>query len=286
MPTRRPKVPKAGSAGNGAADESLTGRSRTAPVRRRSGADPDTISATVSVDGARGTAGAGTAKPPARTVAKAAPARSAAAKAPAKATAKTPAKTSAKTTANTSAKAPAKTKAAAGKAKAKADDAEATTAKAAAGRFRRRSQAQAPRTLAGAGAEEASDDLRPVPAKAFSGRLLVLAMVTLVVTVLLAPSVSTYLHQRSDIAALEAEIASEKETARNLESQLGRWEDPNYIKQQARERIFLVMPGETRYLVKGEHGVENAEQDAAEEAEDLQWVDSLWDSVKRSATAQ
>ena len=110
-------------------------------------------------------------------------------------------------------------------------------------------------------------------------------MVTLVITVLLAPSVNTYLHQRSDIAALEADIAAEKETSRNLESELERWEDPNYIKQQARERIFLVMPGETRYLVKGEHGVEEAEQLAQEEAEDLQWVDSLWDSVKRAATA-
>ena len=110
-------------------------------------------------------------------------------------------------------------------------------------------------------------------------------MVTVVVTVLLAPSVNTYLHQRSDIAAMEAEIAEQKETSRTLESQLQRWEDPNYIKQQARERIFLVMPGETRYLVKGEHGVENVELQAQEEEEDLQWVDALWDSVKRSANA-
>ena len=108
---------------------------------------------------------------------------------------------------------------------------------------------------------------------------------TLVVTVLLAPSVNTYLHQRSDIAALEAEIAEQKETSQALEARLERWEDPNYIKQQARERIFLVMPGETRYLVKGEHGVEDVEQEAQEQEEDLQWVDALWDSVKRSANA-
>ncbi|MCC9195532.1 septum formation initiator family protein [Arthrobacter sp. zg-Y820] len=272
MPTRRPKVPKAGSAGDGAAAETVSGSGGSRPERRRSpAADPDTISATKPVDGARG-AGSGAAK---RAPAPGAPAKAAAEKTPrAKAA---PAK-------------PAPTKAAAGKLSGtKADDAaaKATTAKAAAaGRFRRRSLAQAPAVLSGAGADEVSDDLRPVPAKAFSGRLLVLAMVTLVVTVLLAPSVSTYLHQRSEISALEAEIASEKVTARNLETQLGRWEDPNYIKQQARERIFLVMPGETRYLVKGEHGVENAAQEAQEETEDLQWVDALWDSVKRSAAAQ
>ena len=132
-----------------------------------------------------------------------------------------------------------------------------------------------------------SDELRPVPAKAFSGRLMVLAMVMVAVTVLLAPSVRTYLHQRSEISALQATIAREEQAQQDLEAQLERWNDPNYIKQQARERIFLVMPGESRYLVKGEHGVEEVEQQAQDEAGgDLQWVDSLWDSVKRSATAQ
>ena len=241
MPTRRPKVPKTGSAGAGAAGGTAAGRDGTKPVRRRSAEpDPDTISATKSDDAA--------APQPARGDRPAA-ARTAAAK--------------------TAAAAPKQVKAPAVKPVKPVKPVKTAAAK------------QRPGT-----ADEGSDDLRPVPAKAFSGRLLVLAMVTLVVTVLLAPSVNTYLHQRSDIAALEADIAGEKETSRNLEAQLDRWEDPNYIKQQARERIFLVMPGETRYLVKGEHGVENAEQEAQEQAEDLQWVDSLWDSVKRSATGQ
>ncbi|MEB7504737.1 septum formation initiator family protein [Arthrobacter koreensis] len=128
--------------------------------------------------------------------------------------------------------------------------------------------------------------LKPVPAKSFSGRLLALGIVMVVITVLLAPSVRTYLQQRSEIAALEAEIAREQETGRELEETLSRWEDPAFIKAQARERIFLVMPGETRYLVKGENGVEDVEEQAAAQApEDLEWVDALWDSVVRSATA-
>jgi cell division protein FtsB len=272
MPTRRPKVPKAGSAGDTAAGAAASGSGGTKPVRRQNlPVDPDTISVTKSVDGSRS-----------------APARG---KPSATAAPQTPKVTAApKTKAAPKAKAAAKAPAGRKSGNAKAENTKGANIKdgdssAAAGRFRRRAAAQTFGTVAGATAVDAADDLRPVPAKAFSGRLLVLAMVTLVITVLLAPSVNTYLHQRSDIAALEAEIAAEKETSRNLESELDRWEDPNYIKQQARERIFLVMPGETRYLVKGEHGVENAEQQAQEEAEDLQWVDSLWDSVKRSATA-
>jgi len=128
--------------------------------------------------------------------------------------------------------------------------------------------------------------LKPVPAKSFSGRLLALGIVMVVITVLLAPSVRTFLQQRSEIAALEAEIAREQETGRELEETLDRWEDPAFIKAQARERIFLVMPGETRYLVKGENGVEDVEEQAAAQApQDLEWVDALWDSVVRSAAA-
>ena len=274
MPTRRPKVPKAGSAGNGAAGGTASGRGGAKPVRRRSpAADPDTISATKPVDGAGNAEAAGGKTVRAAGARKAAPGKTAAKPAAAKAPAKAAPAKAAPAKAAPAAKTPAGRK--------------ADSSAAAAGRFRRRIQAheQSPGIPGGAAGETAADDLRPVPAKAFSGRLLVLAMVTLVITVLLAPSVNTYLHQRSDIAALEADIAAEKETSRNLESELERWEDPNYIKQQARERIFLVMPGETRYLVKGEHGVEEAEQQAQEEAEDLQWVDSLWDSVKRAATA-
>ena len=278
MPTRRPKVPKAGSAPDGSATGGRAGRSEARPARRRNtAADPDVISATKPVEGS-----VGIGSRPAKDSA----AQTAAVKRPSSVASGAPT-----TSASSKAAAP-KTGTKAAKAKAgkqevggSTDSAGRGKAAAAAGRLRRRSRILSEGSASGLSAEEASDDLRPVPAKAFSGRLLVLAMVTVVVTVLLAPSVNTYLHQRSDIAAMQAEIAEQKETSSTLESQLQRWEDPNYIKQQARERIFLVMPGETRYLVKGEHGVENVELQAQEEEEDLQWVDALWDSVKRSANA-
>lgn len=139
---------------------------------------------------------------------------------------------------------------------------------------------------AGTPASRTEPALQPVPAKSFSGRLLALGIVMVVITVLLAPSVRTYLQQRSEIAALQAEITREQQTGQELQETLDRWEDPAFIKAQARERIFLVMPGETRYLVKGEDGVQEIEEQASAEApQDLEWVDALWDSVLRSATA-
>ncbi|MFJ7748730.1 septum formation initiator family protein [Arthrobacter sp. NPDC097144] len=284
MPTRRPKVPKAGSAPDGSGTGGDTaGRSAARSVRRKAaGADPDVISATKPVGPASDQGPRAEAAPAAKTSA-----------------AKTPAAPSAKTSAPKAAGSRAK---AAGTSAGKPagvetsdtpdpsdtpDTSARSRAAAAAGRLRQRSRilSEGSSVASASSADESSDHLRPVPAKAFSGRLLVLAMVMIVVIVLLTPSVNTYLHQRSDITALQTEIAEQKEKSATLESQLQRWEDPNYIKQQARERIFLVMPGETRYLVKGEDGVETVEQEAQEEETDLKWVDSLWDSVKRSANA-
>ena len=130
-----------------------------------------------------------------------------------------------------------------------------------------------------------AEDAEPIPAKAFSGRLLALAVVLVTITVLLAPSIRTYLQQQAETEALQDRIAALQQEQDSLETQIARWEDPSYIKQQARDRLFLVMPGETRYLVKGGTAVESsAEQQSAASPEDLPWADALWESVERAAT--
>jgi cell division protein FtsB len=130
-----------------------------------------------------------------------------------------------------------------------------------------------------------AEDAKPIPAQSFSGRLLALALVLVAVIVLLVPSVSNYLRQQGEVAALRDQIAAQQQAQEQHRADLARWDDPAYIKQQARERIFLVMPGEKRYLVKGGTGIEEASgAGSAQQPEDLPWVDSLWDSVSRAAT--
>ncbi|MFP5316566.1 MAG: septum formation initiator family protein, partial [Actinomycetes bacterium] len=130
-----------------------------------------------------------------------------------------------------------------------------------------------------------AEDAEPIPAKAFSGRLLALAVVLVTITVLLAPSIRTYLQQQAETEALQDRIAALQQEQDVLETQIARWEDPAYIRQQARDRLFLVMPGETRYLVKGGTAVESSgEQQSAASPGDLPWADALWESVERAAT--
>ncbi|HEY8293698.1 MAG TPA: septum formation initiator family protein, partial [Micrococcaceae bacterium] len=146
-----------------------------------------------------------------------------------------------------------------------------------------------------AGAEGAATqpELRPIPAKAFSGRLLALAVVLLTITLLLAPSVRTFLEQRSEITALQQDIEAKKQQQTDLKTELSRWDDPAYVKQQARDRVNMMMPGETGYWVYGGDGASTAPQDSGSPGAaagssvtpgNLPWVDGLWLSIKRSAT--
>lgn len=138
----------------------------------------------------------------------------------------------------------------------------------------------------------------PVPARRFSGRLLVLGLTMGVVTVLLAPNVHTYLEQRAEISALREDIAAKEAQQSAYGAELLRWDDPAYIKQQARDRVSMLMPGETGYWVYGADGVVGTEDsvDAAKAAAAQAttakkatevtvepWVDALWGAVKKSA---
>ena len=136
---------------------------------------------------------------------------------------------------------------------------------------------------------DGDESLDPVPARAFSGRLLALAVVMIAITVMLAPTVKIYVDKSAEIAALEADIAARKAEQNSLKQQVSRWQDPNYVKQQARDRINMVMPGETSYWVFGSDepaGTSSGQAGAgsAEDPANLPWVDALWESIRRSAT--
>ncbi|MDQ0078806.1 FtsB family cell division protein [Arthrobacter oryzae] len=149
------------------------------------------------------------------------------------------------------------------------------------------SQGQGPSTRASG--KNAGENQDPVPAKAFSGRMLALAVVMIAITIMLAPTVKIFIDKRAEIAALEADIAARQAERDNLKLQVSRWQDPNYVKQQARDRINMVMPGETGYWVFGSDlpagtASGQAGTGSAEDPANLPWVDSLWESIRRSAT--
>lgn len=130
---------------------------------------------------------------------------------------------------------------------------------------------------------------QPVAAHRFSGRIAALIVVFGFFAVMLVPTVNYYRTQMTEISELRASIASMEAQRDELKAEIARWDDPLYIKQQARERINLVMPGEKLYMVVGDRPEDQKETDSNngstyEVRQELPWVDALMDSVRRSAT--
>jgi hypothetical protein len=67
----------------------------------------------------------------------------------------------------------------------------------------------------------------------------------------LAPPIQHYFNQRAQINALRAQVDSDRAVLEAARLELTRWQDPEYVKAQARERLHFVMPGERQYIVTG-----------------------------------
>lgn len=81
--------------------------------------------------------------------------------------------------------------------------------------------------------------------------------VAVVLTILLvsyATSLRVYLGQQREIAVARQQIAERTRSIERLEDEIARWQDPAYVRAQARERLGWVVPGETGYKVVDENG--------------------------------
>jgi cell division protein FtsB len=85
-----------------------------------------------------------------------------------------------------------------------------------------------------------------------TGRAAVLALVLCALVVMLADPLQTYLRQRSQIADQRSANAALQHRVDALDALQRLWSDPAYVKQQARKRLYFVMPGETPYVVVGD----------------------------------
>ena len=79
-------------------------------------------------------------------------------------------------------------------------------------------------------------------------------MVLLILTISYASSLRIYFAQAHDIAATKAEIAERQQRIVELEGELAKWQDDEYVKTQARQRLGWVVPGETGYKVVDAEG--------------------------------
>ncbi|WP_258933431.1 septum formation initiator family protein [Nesterenkonia pannonica] len=124
-----------------------------------------------------------------------------------------------------------------------------------------------------------------VPERTLSGRAIVLTIVALVVVSFLVPTVRTYFQQQSELEELSVQIRAEQQEQADLYAELARWEDPEFVTQQARERLNLVQPGDRRYHVMNASADEPVEEEAQEEQSES-WAERLWTAFLRMPTSE
>ena len=82
-----------------------------------------------------------------------------------------------------------------------------------------------------------------------SNRFLALLAILFIFALTIAPPVKNYFTQRAQISALKSELSADRSALQKAREELLLWQDPEYIKTQARERLHFVLPGERQYIV-------------------------------------
>ena len=83
---------------------------------------------------------------------------------------------------------------------------------------------------------------------ALTGRAAILAVVLAVLGLSVAYPLRQYLVQRAEINRLSRQVHEQQRRVVELQAEQQRWDDPAYVKAQARKRLHFCMPGETCYV--------------------------------------
>jgi cell division protein FtsB len=109
-----------------------------------------------------------------------------------------------------------------------------------------------------------------------SGRVAVLGLLLVAFVLTYAYPVRVYLGQQAQIAQMERDQAAQRGHLVDLQAQIDRWNDPEYVIEQARDRLQLVRPGETLYVVTAP----TPSDAATPHTGGTGWMGQLWSSVR------
>lgn len=72
--------------------------------------------------------------------------------------------------------------------------------------------------------------------------MLAMAGVLLLLVLLFAPTVRTFIRQQQQISELKSSISDTKHDVSKLKHERAQMNDPNYVRQLARKRLLYTMP--------------------------------------------
>jgi cell division protein FtsB len=116
-----------------------------------------------------------------------------------------------------------------------------------------------------------------------TGRATVLGLVLLGLLLAYAYPVRVYMAQQAEIAALEDSQANQREKIEQLNEQAAKWNDPEYVKSQARKRLHMWLPGEKAFVVidpANGQGSTGVPAPTGGDGGGTPWHGKLWSSVR------
>jgi cell division protein FtsB len=116
-----------------------------------------------------------------------------------------------------------------------------------------------------------------------TGRAAVLGMVMIGLLLAYAYPVRVYLAQQAEIAGIEQQQRAQRDRIRDLAQQRQKWEDPEFVKAQAKKELHYVLPGETPLVPLPDEagaGGESATPASGDAVVADPWYKKLWSSVE------
>jgi len=114
-----------------------------------------------------------------------------------------------------------------------------------------------------------------------------LSGVLVVVVLLLAPYLRPWVTQRSQIDDGQQQVEALRRQVAELDAELRRWDDPAYVRAQARQRLNFVMPGESGFVLLDDTARPAERPDPRSVTEVLPaggdgqvWYAKVWDSIR------
>lgn len=125
---------------------------------------------------------------------------------------------------------------------------------------------------------------------------MVLALAVLMAFIILTPTLRAYLSQAEQQRELAQRIESTQDRVDALEIAKQQWQDPDFVKAQARQRLNYIMPGETVYRVldpetitgditDSEFSSDPADPGVVEILQEGPWYVTIWESVNIAGVA-
>lgn len=123
-----------------------------------------------------------------------------------------------------------------------------------------------------------------LPQRVSPAILIFVALMVIFLALSIAQPLRNYFDQRSQLAQLEQQIDAQEQERDRLTGELNRFNNEDYIKEQARTRLGLIEPGESAFRIfspkidaNSSGSTPGVETDVPEEPGE--WYQQLWDAI-------